>query len=184
MEGFWLSIPNIITIIRILLIPVVVSQLYLKQYIWAFVLLFVSGITDVADGYIARKFNMVTKLGTILDPVADKLMQFTVFTCLAVYKLIPVWLVVLLFLKELMMAIGTAILLKKNLVIKANVSGKSATVIFYTTAFVVFLLKWMNFAQVGYVATALCCVAMVSAFYAMGSYAKIFFKLISQKKEF
>ena len=95
-----MSIPNIITIIRILLIPVVVSQLYLKQYIWAFVLLLVSGVTDVADGYIARRFNMVTKLGTILDPVADKLMQFTVFTCLAVYKLIPVWLVVLLFLNQ------------------------------------------------------------------------------------
>lgn len=178
-----MSIPNIITVIRILLIPVVVSQLYLKHFIWAFTLMVISAITDVADGYIARKFNMVTKLGTVLDPLADKLMQFTVFTCLAVYRLIPGWLVVLLFLKEVTMGVGTAVLLNKKLVIKANISGKFATVIFYTTAFVVFLLKWMNFAQVGAVATTLCCVAMVSAFYAMISYAKIFFKMISQKKE-
>lgn len=179
-----MSIPNIITIARILLIPVVVSQLYLKHYIWAFTLLALSAITDVLDGFIARKFNMVTKLGTILDPLADKLMQFTVFACLAIYKLIPGWLVTLLFLKEFTMGIGTAILLKKKLVIKANASGKSATVIFYTTAFVVFILKWMDYAQVGAVATTLCCIAVISAFYAMGSYAKIFFKLISQEKEF
>ena len=136
-----LSIPNIITVIRMLLIPVVVSQLYLKHFIWAFVLMAISAITDVADGYIARKFNMITKLGTVLDPIADKLMQFTVFTCLAIYKLIPGWLVVLLFLKEVIMGIGTAVLLSKKLVIKANISGKFATVIFYTTAFVVFLHK-------------------------------------------
>lgn len=178
-----MTIPNIITIIRILLVPVFVTYLYSKHIIAAFVILIISGISDVVDGYIARKYNMITKLGTILDPAADKLMQFTVFTCLAVYDLIPSWLVVLLFVKEIIMGIGMLVLLKKNIVIKANVNGKTATAIFYATAFTVFILRWFNYAQVQYVATILACLAVISALYALVSYAKIFFKELSGRKE-
>ena len=74
-----MSVPNIITVFRILLIPVFVTQLFSGHYYAAFCLLLLSGLTDVLDGFIARKFNMVTKLGTVLDPLADKLVQFTVF---------------------------------------------------------------------------------------------------------
>lgn len=177
-----MNVPNIITIIRILLVPFLVSQLVIKNYVMAFAILIFSAISDVLDGFIARKFNLVTKLGTVLDPVADKLMQFTVFTFLAVYKLIPVLLVVLLFVKEITMAVGTVILLKRKVVIKANVTGKTATVIFYTTVFVVFLLNWLDYTQIDMVATVLAGIAVISAFYAMASYARIFLKVLTNDK--
>lgn len=179
-----MSIPNIITILRILLIPFFVTQLFSGHYYVALCLLIISGITDVLDGYIARKFNMVTRLGMILDPAADKLMQFTVFLCLYMADLIPSYLVILLFVKEITMAVGTFVLLKKRVVVKANASGKIATVVFYATAIVVFVLrfKFPSMELTG-VATALAFLAVVSAFYAMGSYARIFFKELSNGKE-
>ncbi len=179
-----MSIPNIITILRIVLIPFFVVQLFSGHYYLAFIILLFSGITDIADGFIARRFNMITRLGTILDPAADKLMQFTVFLCLYMVDLIPSWLVLLLFVKEITMAIGTFVLLKKRVVVKANASGKIATVVFYATAIVVFVLrfKFPGMELTG-VATALAFIAVISAFYAMLSYARIFFKVLSNGKE-
>ncbi|MBR3942678.1 MAG: CDP-alcohol phosphatidyltransferase family protein [Clostridia bacterium] len=181
-----MSLPNIITLIRIVLIPVWATT-FAKGYTMAtYALLCVSAFTDVLDGWVARKFNMVSRLGTILDPIADKLTQFTVFVCLYIGKLIPVWLVVLLFIKELMMAVGAFVLLKKDVVIKANASGKFATVVFYCTAFVIFLLENLDMfktAELTYWATLLTGIAVIAAFYAMFSYAKIFFKVMKQGKE-
>ena len=109
-----------------------VSQLYLKQYIWSFVLLFVSGITDVADGYIARKFNMVTKLGTILDPVADKLMQFTVLISFWIKAILPWWFVISFFLKDGITLIMSAIVIKRrSVVVVSKWYGKLAVCLFY-----------------------------------------------------
>lgn len=179
-----MSVPNIITVFRILLIPVFVTQLFSGHYYAAFCLLLLSGLTDVLDGFIARKFNMVTKLGTVLDPLADKLVQFTVFICLYAADLIPLWLVLLLMIKELSMGVGTFVLLKHRVVVKANASGKIATVVFYLTAVVVFILRF-KFPQMELcgVATTLACIAVISAFYAMGSYARIFFKVLKDGKE-
>lgn len=181
-----MTLPNIITIIRIILIPVWATTFALGKYYVTFGLICVSALTDVLDGWIARKFNMVSRLGMILDPIADKLTQFTVFVCLFIAQLIPKWLVGLLFVKELMMAIGTFILLKKDIEVKANISGKVATVIFYTTAFVIFLMTFFevfNRAELVYWATVLSGIAVVAAFYAMFSYARKFFKVLKEGKE-
>ncbi len=181
-----MSLPNIITMIRILLVPVWATTFAYKHYKVTFVILCISALTDVLDGWVARKFNMVSRLGTILDPIADKLTQFTVFVCLFIASLIPRWLVALLFLKELTMAVGAFVLLKKNIVIKANLSGKFATVVFYCTAFVIFLLTFFevfNREDLTYWATLLSGIAVIAAFYAMFSYAKIFFKVMKQGKE-
>ena len=89
---FKMNIPNGLSILRILLVPVFVV-LYLKgiepgreafQY-WSFVVLAVSGLTDCFDGMIARKYNQITDLGKILDPVADKMTQLAVLICLVVH---------------------------------------------------------------------------------------------------
>ena len=77
------TIPNILSFFRIALIPIIV-WLYLTNHpVWALIVIILSGITDVIDGFIARKFNMITDFGKFVDPVADKLTQGIVMICLA-----------------------------------------------------------------------------------------------------
>lgn len=80
-----LTIPNLLSVIRLALIPLIV-WLYIgkQEYSAAVAVILISGATDIIDGFIARKFNMVSDLGKILDPVADKLTQATVILCLTV----------------------------------------------------------------------------------------------------
>ena len=78
------TIPNLLSLIRILLIPVFVALFFHDEMIWAALILIISGLTDTLDGYIARHFNMITNLGKVLDPIADKLTQAVVAFCLCV----------------------------------------------------------------------------------------------------
>jgi cardiolipin synthase len=97
-------------------------------------LLFLAGgLTDVLDGYIARKYNLVTSWGKIADPLADKLMQITAVTILSFgLKIIPIELVLVILAKETLMGVGALLLYKQNnYVVSANWYGKMTTVIFY-----------------------------------------------------
>ncbi|WP_313561947.1 CDP-alcohol phosphatidyltransferase family protein, partial [Ruminiclostridium cellobioparum] len=69
------NIPNLLTLIRLLIVPVLGYFLYFEHYIPAMILFAFGGFTDVLDGYIARKYNLITKWGKVFDPLADKLMQ-------------------------------------------------------------------------------------------------------------
>ena len=73
-----LTVPNLLSLIRILLIPVFALLFYQGQVLWAVFVLFLSGLSDFFDGKIARRFNQISALGKILDPVADKLTQITI----------------------------------------------------------------------------------------------------------
>lgn len=128
------SLPNMISYVRILLIPV---------WVWAFftmpdsyiplVILIVSGLSDMVDGFIARHFNMITTWGKIIDPIADKLTQFTVIVCLAI-EYSALWFVLAIFvIKDLFLAIGGYALLRRNgkTVGGAKWFGKICTIIFY-----------------------------------------------------
>lgn len=91
----------------------------------AMVVLIISFITDVLDGFIARKFNMITNLGKVLDPIADKLMQIAVLVCIAFGKAKLMWVVGLLFVKEVLIGIGALVLFKtRKKVMAANWFGK------------------------------------------------------------
>jgi len=131
------KVPNIITVIRLILIPLFVCVFYSDYehrkilYLSIFVL---SGISDVADGFIARKFNCESKFGKLMDPFADKLMQISVAVCVAGVDHQLMWVPVFLFVKELCMMLGAAGLLKKsNIVVQSNWAGKLATVIYFGT---------------------------------------------------
>ena len=77
------TIPNILSFFRLILIPVLIwSYVVKKNYAATGWILLLSGLTDIADGFIARRFHMISKLGKILDPVADKLTQATMLFCL------------------------------------------------------------------------------------------------------
>ena len=114
----WLSIPNILSLIRLILIPVF-AWVYLTagdrdDYYLAAIIVVASGLTDFLDGAIARKFNMITELGKFLDPLADKLTQGTLFLCLAIRHPLMWLLLVLWALKDGFMGIMGLVLLKKK----------------------------------------------------------------------
>lgn len=134
-----MNIPNFITCIRFLLIPAFVYEyLFAGDMRLSFIILFLSGFTDFLDGFIARKFNMITKWGTVFDPLADKLTQIITAFCIAYSGIDLMWIpFAFLVIKELLFICGGTFLFKnKDVVIPAKWYGKVATVLYYA----VFLL--------------------------------------------
>ena len=138
-KGCW-TIPNLISVIRILLIPVFAYLFYNDEKIMAVVVLALSGLTDMFDGKIARKFNQISALGKVLDPVADKLTQITIAVMLFIdFKTAtnPVinalgWVFLVFLIKEAVMIIGGLVMLLLNIRPgAAEFWGKAATVVFY-----------------------------------------------------
>ncbi len=140
-KGQVFTIPNLISLIRLLLIPVILWAFLKKQdRTLTIVLLAVSAVSDILDGQIARKFHMVSDLGKALDPIADKLTQLSMVICLsAVYPLMRL-LLVLCVVRELCMGIfGLLVIRKNNAVHSANWYGKLSTVVLHGTVIVLLL---------------------------------------------
>jgi cardiolipin synthase len=90
-----LSIPNIITLARILMVPVIVWAIAAGQMAAAFVLFFIAGVSDAVDGYLAKRFNMRSEIGALLDPLADKALLVSIYVALGIAAEIPRWIVIL-----------------------------------------------------------------------------------------
>lgn len=128
------NIPNILSIIRILLVGVFVYTSFFVSDAISLVVFLTAGATDVVDGYLARRNNWITELGKILDPVADKLMQCTVLVVLYIKHIIPIWFVIPFFAKELFtLIIGLVVIKKRNFVVVSKWYGKLAVCLFYLT---------------------------------------------------
>lgn len=126
------NIPNILTTLRLIIVPFLGYYMYYEKYTIAIILFTLGGFTDIVDGYVARKYNMITKWGKFFDPLADKLMQITALTFLVIQHFIPIVVLAIVVLKELLMLIGGILVYRKGkTVIGANWYGKLATVIFY-----------------------------------------------------
>jgi cardiolipin synthase len=134
------TIPNLISVIRILLIPLFGYLFYNDEKIIAVLVLAISGLTDMFDGKIARKFNQISDLGKVLDPVADKLTQITIAVMLLIdFKSAqnPIinalgWVFLVFLIKEAVMIVGGLIMLLLNIRPgAAEFWGKAATVVFY-----------------------------------------------------
>jgi cardiolipin synthase len=108
-DGAQLSIPNLITLGRILLVPVVVWAITAGQMRVAFVLFLAAGISDAVDGFLAKRFGMRTELGAYLDPLADKTMLVSIYIALGVMEAVPRWLVILVVSRDIMI-VGAVIL--------------------------------------------------------------------------
>ena len=130
-----MNVPNMLSLFRLILVPVfavVFFQPTPHARTVAVSIYLVAFLTDVADGWIARHFNQITRLGRILDPFADKLMTFTVIVCITTQGIVPLWAVVVFFLKELVMALGGMYMYRKlGDVISSNWIGKSSTFVFF-----------------------------------------------------
>src|SRR3979411_2625160 len=97
-----LSIPNIITLGRILLVPFIVWAIASNQMEIAFVIFIVAGISDAVDGFLAKRFNMASELGALLDPLADKAPLVSIYVALGIWGAVPRWLVILVVSRDIM----------------------------------------------------------------------------------
>ena len=140
-------IPNILTVARFFLIPIIVVFIFQNQFLLAIIFLTISGLTDVLDGFIARKYNLITNFGKLIDPLADKLTQVSVLTALALKQILPIWILAIVILKEFCMIAGASFLYGKELVVSSRWYGKLATVLFYLAIVCsLFIGIWNGFA--------------------------------------
>ena len=147
------TIPNLLSLFRLLLIPVYVT-IYLNaketsNYYLAAMILAVSCLTDLIDGKIARHYNMISTVGKILDPLADKLTQFALILCLSMKYAILWYLVGLFVVKESFQLIAGGINLKRGRVLKgALMSGKICTTVLFVSLILMVMLPELTESQV------------------------------------
>jgi len=177
-----MNIPNLLSLFRLLLVPVFPLVFFLPRpeaRNWAVAVYLVAFLTDIADGWIARHFNQITRLGRVLDPLADKLMTFTVIICITVDDIIPFWAVVVFFCKELAMAIGGWIMYRTvGDVISSNWLGKSATGVFFVVCVLLVLFPAIPRSW----ATGLISFALALTIAAFFSYLIQFMRALKQRK--
>jgi cardiolipin synthase len=127
-----LTVPNIITILRFILVPAVVYAMMTGEIGWAFAGFIVAGISDGVDGFIARQFDQRTELGAYLDPIADKLLLVSVFVVLGQMGELPLWLVIAVVSRDALIVgavllsyvMGRPVLVKPLFVSKANTTAQ------------------------------------------------------------
>ena len=176
------TIPNLLSFFRLILIPVYMI-IYLKaseisDYINAGVILAFSCLTDMIDGKIARKFNMITTFGKFLDPLADKLTQFSLLLCLAI-RYDVLWSVFALFvLKELFQLFAGIITAKHGYILKgALFTGKVCTTVLFSS-----LVIMVFFPNIG--TTAIDVIAMIDGVFLMVAFADYFITYLGKKSRF
>lgn len=177
-----LTIPNLLSLFRLLLIPVYMV-IYLKahetkDYIISGVILALSCLTDMIDGKIARKFNMITTLGKFLDPLADKITQFTLILCLAI-KHPVLWAVLALFvLKEMFQLVAGALAAHHGYILKgALITGKVCTTILFTSLVALVIFPGLN-------ETTVNLIALVDGVFLMVAFADYFITYLGKKSRF
>ena len=179
-----LTIPIILSAIRIVVIVPLVKFLIEENYIGAGIMLLVSGISDMFDGMIARKMNQVTQLGKMLDPIADKLTLIAVVICINILYPSVTPFVIILFCKEIFMLCGGLFLIKiKIKPPAAKWYGKVSTAIFYVSVVTIVLLKAIWGITNMKLIIALFAVTTLSMLFSLINYAVLFFKLIKQEKK-
>ncbi|MBP7764693.1 MAG: CDP-alcohol phosphatidyltransferase family protein [Deltaproteobacteria bacterium] len=138
-----MNIPNFLSLLRIILVPVFVIFLIQAAYDKALITFVVAGVTDALDGTLARLLKCQTTLGAYLDPIADKFLLVTSFVTLAVYGLIPGWLAVIVISRDFIILLGIAILtlMSVSYEIKPAIVGKVTTALQIVTVFLALLYK-------------------------------------------
>ena len=140
------NIPNVLTIIRLALIPVFIIVYYNGHPHQALAVFCLASFTDMLDGILARKLNQITDFGKLFDPLADKLMVLTALFCQGAAGIFPWEAIIIVLVKELIMMTGSVYMLNKGVVVYANYFGKTATVCFIASLILSFfhqeLVEW------------------------------------------
>ena len=180
------QIPNILTIFRFILF--IVLNLVYDSYIAAFIIFTISGLTDILDGFIARKFNFITNFGKLIDPLADKCTQIITLGTLAIKDIIPMWIIIIVVLKEFIMVAGASFLYGKELVVSSRWYGKLATVLFYIAIVCSLFIKQFDFSfdfsiyiyYLALISTIFSLIMYIKAFYMQGYLKKENLKINEQ----
>jgi len=135
-----MSLPNILTLLRVLLIPLFVILIINKHLDWALLTFAIAGITDGLDGLIARLTHQRTELGAYLDPIADKLLLFAAFISLAIIEVIPSWLVVIVITRDVIILMGFLVMFLTGYHPKINPSLLSKTTTTFQIVTILFVL--------------------------------------------
>jgi cardiolipin synthase len=137
------TIPNLITLIRILLTPLFIIFLIQGRYRQALAVFVLAGVSDLADGLIARWWQQKSRLGSYLDPAADKLLMSASFVTLSISRLIPSWLTVVVISRDVILGLGALILRLADypLVVRPSLAGKLTTTLQLITVGLVLLVK-------------------------------------------
>ena len=179
-----MNLPNLLTILRMCMIPIFVALYYSGMQPLALIVYLLAGATDILDGYLARKWNQITSFGKLMDPLADKLMTLTMIYCLTDTGYLPVWVLIVLLLKELMMVLGSLALLKglkgQKIVVMANWAGKAATAMLIAAVALVF--PWHSWEIVRTIGQVIMYIAVGFSLFAMGNYAYVYVKKLTEKK--
>lgn len=188
MKKYFKYIPNILTVLRFLLIPIIITFISNGKYVGAIIVFSISGITDILDGTIARRFNFISDFGKLMDPLADKLTQLSMLLMLTVKEIIPLWIVIVVFIKELCMICGASFLYGKELVVSSKWYGKAATTLFYIAITVSLILKELEPSIISnqpienstpplvlYLAYPIYYIAIIMTLFSLAMYIKAFF---------
>ncbi len=181
-----LTIPNALSLVRILLTIGFCITYFTEEKLAALVILVISGITDVLDGQIARKYHQISNFGKVLDPFADKLFTVSTAVCICISGLVPVWLLCIIILKELILIIGSLVLYRKvDAVIPSRWDGKATTVVFFITFIVALFCEALSvdlhLARV--IVTSLLILATALAIFSVINYIIIAVRLYREQRQ-
>lgn len=178
-----LNTPNMLSIFRLCLVPAFVvvyfSGLPYSRW-WAVGIYALATFTDYLDGHLARKYNLITNLGKVLDPLGDKMLTFAVLACIAIDGIIPSWIVIIIFAKEALMGLGGLLIHRRAKVEipPSNYIGKTATGLFFVVCVVLMLFPVSETAS-----TVLICIAVVVSLAAFVSYVIRYISIMKMRKE-
>ena len=140
-----MNLPNMLSLLRLCMVPLYVIVYFSgmkNAHLLALLVYALATFTDFLDGYLARKNNCITNLGKVLDPLGDKLMALSVLTCLTIDGRIPLWAVIVLLVKEIIMGIGGFYIYKKSAFMPpSNYFGKTSTVVLFIACVILIAFK-------------------------------------------
>ncbi len=155
-KGSMINIPNAITILRLLCIPIILIYLLHGYYQEALIVFILAGISDALDGFLARALKQKTLLGAIMDPIADKLLLDSIYSVAAYRQLLPDWLAIIVVSRDVFILIGFLLLsfFKKKLEVRPSLPGKLTTSTQITTVILALWLRQGVWVEIACVLTA------------------------------
>ncbi len=178
-----LTVPNVLSFLRILLITPFMIFFLNGEYVWASIMIVISGLSDCVDGFLARKLNQVSEFGKLLDPVADKLTLLAVGIGICIITPEVITVMVILIIKDVLMLVGACALIKNNIKPpQARWYGKLGTILFYISVCTIVVLKVANI-SVPYLSVIMLSVTAVSMIFALIKYFFLFMDLLKNPEE-
>ena len=169
--GLGLNLPNLITIARILLVPVIVWAIGSGEMLFAFILFLIAGVSDAIDGFLAKRFGMTSEFGSYLDPLADKALIVSIYVALGITGALPGWLVILVVSRDIMIVAAVILswLVDKPVTVKPLAVSKANTAAQIILATLVLASRGLGFnldwlIDVGIAAVAVLTLVSVAAY--------------------